>query len=222
MAPASTPLFQMLTPLLQSFRNVSIGRLSLTSNLLRSAQSNGFSTGQSLLAPPSKRQTKDLRITLIRYHLQHSKTPRPLRFSRMRSLRHWTIHRAWMLHRRKRLEKEEAELYRYVPLPLPFCSFFLPRCHPFSMIATTSLLFEPFLLARGSFANRIYRMYQSMHAACEELRTMDPPGSQDAGRLYRVAMEKKGVFRHGGVPIEYARLQTDTPAEEPWNHGWTR
>lgn len=67
----------------------------------------------------------------------------------------------------------------------------------------------------------LYSMYQSMHGACEELRTMDPPGSKDAGRLYRVAMEKKGVFRHGGVPIEYARLQTDTPAREPWNHDWT-
>ena len=67
-----------------------------------------------------------------------------------------------------------------------------------------------------------YRMYQSMHSACEELRTMDPPGSKDSGRLYRIAMEKKGIFKHGGVPIEYARLQTDTPGREPWNHGWTR
>ncbi len=51
---------------------------------------------------------------------------------------------------------------------------------------------------------------------------MDPPGTKDAGRLYRIAMEKKGIFGKGGVPIEYARFQTDTPGKEAWNHGWTR
>lgn len=66
------------------------------------------------------------------------------------------------------------------------------------------------------------RMYQSMHAACEELRLLDPPGTKDAGRLYRIAMEKKGIFGKDGVPIEYARYQTDTPATEAWNHAWTR
>ena len=65
-------------------------------------------------------------------------------------------------------------------------------------------------------------MYQSQHAACEALRTMDSPGTKDAGRLYRIAMEKKWIYGKGGVPIEYARLQTDTPAIEAWNHGWTR
>jgi large subunit ribosomal protein L40 len=54
----------------------------------------------------------DSRITLIRYHMQHPKTPRPLRFSRMRALRHWTIHRAWMLFRRNRMAEEELELQR--------------------------------------------------------------------------------------------------------------
>jgi len=65
-------------------------------------------------------------------------------------------------------------------------------------------------------------MYQAMEAANELLRTMDPPGTKDAGRLYRIAQEKKGIFGHGSVPIEYARLQVDTPGKEPWNHGWTR
>jgi len=68
----------------------------------------------------------------------------------------------------------------------------------------------------------LHRMYQSMHSACEELRLLDPPGTKDAGRLYRIAMEKKGIFGYGGVPIEYARMQTDTPGTEAWNHGWTR
>lgn len=66
------------------------------------------------------------------------------------------------------------------------------------------------------------RMHQSIYNACETLRTMDPPGPKDSGRLYRIAMEKKGIFKAGGVPIEYARYQTDTPGKEPWDHGWTR
>jgi len=35
-------------------------------------------------------------------------------------------------------------------------------------------------------------------------------------------LEKKGIFGQGGVPIEYARLQTDTPGREAWDHSWTR
>jgi len=68
----------------------------------------------------------------------------------------------------------------------------------------------------------LQRMYHSIAAACEELRLLDSPRTKDAGRLYRIAMEKKGVFRHGGVPIEYARAQTETSGREPWNHGWMR
>jgi len=33
-------------------------------------------------------------------------------------------------------------------------------------------------------------------------------------------MEKKGIW--GGVPIEYARAQTDTPARNGWDYSWTR
>jgi large subunit ribosomal protein L40 len=65
-------------------------------------------------------------------------------------------------------------------------------------------------------------MHQSMHNATEALRNLDPPGTPNAGRLYRIAMEKKGVFGHGGVPIEYARLQVDTPGGNVWNHEWKR
>lgn len=68
----------------------------------------------------------------------------------------------------------------------------------------------------------ICRMYQSTHSAMEALRNLDEPGTPNAGRLYRIALEKKGIWGHGGVPIEYARMQTDTPGREPWNHGWTR
>jgi len=61
-----------------------------------------------------------------------------------------------------------------------------------------------------------------MHRACEELRNLDPPGTKDAGRLYRIAMLKKGVYTATGIPIEYARAQVERPGKEAWNHGWTR
>ncbi|TVY40845.1 hypothetical protein LOCC1_G004512, partial [Lachnellula occidentalis] len=185
MASSHTTLTRLLTPLLSTFRS-SISTLKPTSGAITTlpcrafsstptAHAGGFPSGRP--GGKSKGPPKDPRIKLIRYHMQHPKTPRPLKLSRMRALRHWTIHRAWMLAQRKRVEGEESELMR---------------------------------------------MYQSMHAACEELRLLDSPGTKDAGRLYRIAMEKKGIFGHGGVPIEYARAQTETPAREAWNHTWTR
>ena len=49
---------------------------------------------------------------MIRYSLNHPATPRPLRFGTMRWLRHWTIHRAWQLYRRKQRAEWQAELQR--------------------------------------------------------------------------------------------------------------
>lgn len=66
------------------------------------------------------------------------------------------------------------------------------------------------------------RMHAGMFNACEELRRTVGPGSRGEGYLYRVAMEKKGVYGLEGVPIEYARFQTDTPPKEAWNHDWKR
>ncbi|KAI1300641.1 hypothetical protein F5Y03DRAFT_226783 [Xylaria venustula] len=103
--------------------------------------------------------------------------PAPLRFARNRALRHWTIHRAWMLYQRKERERQGHELER---------------------------------------------MYQSMRNACEELRNTSGPGTREEGYLYRVAMEKHGMYGHNAVPIEYARPQTETPARQAWNHEWTR
>ncbi len=103
------------------------------------------------------------------------KTRPTLRMGRNRYLRHWTIHRAWLLFRRQQRQQREGELKR---------------------------------------------QYQSMHNACEELRQTAGPGNKDLGYLYRVAMEKRGVYGHHGIPIEYARAQTETPAREAWNHAW--
>jgi len=75
-----------------------------------------------------------------------------------------------------------------------------------------------------------------MYNACEALRLIDdrgltaedrvkmgetPDEGKEMGRLYRIAMQKKGVW--DGVPIEYARLQTESPGRDGgWNHEWTR
>lgn len=74
-----------------------------------------------------------------------------------------------------------------------------------------------------------------MYHACEALRLIDndgltaedrarlgepPTEGKEMGRLYRIAMIKRGVW--DGVPIEYARIQTDTPGRRGWNHEWTR
>lgn len=111
-------------------------------------------------------------VALIRYFLHHPKTPRPLRFSRTRYLRHWTIHRAWQLYQAQRRRAQELDLQR---------------------------------------------QWQAMNAACEELRT----GAGDGGKLFRVSMNKKGLYTDL-VPIEYGRLQTEWPSWEGWDHGWTR
>ncbi|KAL6801675.1 hypothetical protein J3E68DRAFT_394062 [Trichoderma sp. SZMC 28012] len=116
------------------------------------------------------------RIRTLRRNM-FSPAPPPLRMARQRYLRHWTIHRAWMLFRRKQHEAIEKERSR---------------------------------------------MHAGMYNACEELRKTVGPGSRGEGYLYRVAMEKKGVYGLEGVPIEYARFQTDSPAKEPWNHDWKR
>jgi large subunit ribosomal protein L40 len=123
---------------------------------------------------------------LIRYFLSHPLTPRPLRFSRERYLRHWTIHRAWQIYKAQLRTQHERDLER---------------------------------------------QYQSMRDACEALRLMDSAGNivkegeataqgKNVGRLYRIAMMKNDIW--GGVPIEYARIQTDSPSTDGWNHGWTR
>ncbi|KAH6631452.1 hypothetical protein F5144DRAFT_571113 [Chaetomium tenue] len=109
--------------------------------------------------------------------LSPNRIPPPLRMGRNRHLRHWTIHRAWLLFRRREREARERNLMR---------------------------------------------QHQSMSAACEELRLTSGPGTRGEGYLYRMAMEKKGVYGLHGVPVEYARAQTETPARVAWNHDWKR
>ncbi|KAA6416213.1 MAG: hypothetical protein FRX48_00933 [Lasallia pustulata] len=71
-----------------------------------------FSSTARTLARGRNQPKTDKRITIIRYHLTHALTPRPLRLSRLRSLRHWTIHRAYLLHSRNQHRAQELELER--------------------------------------------------------------------------------------------------------------
>ncbi|PYH43316.1 mitochondrial 54S ribosomal protein mL40 [Aspergillus saccharolyticus JOP 1030-1] len=136
-----------------------------------SSSTRQFSTTSAMLKR-HRGPTIDRRITMIRYFLHHPLTPRPLRFSRTRFLRHWTIHRAWHLYRAQQRRAHQVELER---------------------------------------------QWHAMRAACEELRT----GAGDGGKLFRKSMIKTGVFRDL-FPIEYARLQTEGPPAEGWNHEWRR
>ena len=116
MAPNNvSPLFRLLTPLLQTVRRTAAPSTTTTTSLrtLSTTPANLASGGSMNPKNRGKVVKADPRVQLIRYHLQHSKTPRPLRLSRMRSLRHWTIHRAWMLFRRQKKSEEELELQRY-------------------------------------------------------------------------------------------------------------
>lgn len=68
-----------------------------------------------------------------------------------------------------------------------------------------------------------------MRLACDMLSKIGRnglPGGTEEGKLFRRAMEKKGIWSLDdgkvGVPIEYARLQTEWPSHQGWNHEWKR
>lgn len=148
-----------------------------------SAKGDKGGSSQAGAARGGRRRDQNVRdpkiVNMLRQFalLSPKRIPPPLRMARNRHLRHWTIHRAWMLFRRKERERREGTLMR---------------------------------------------QYQGMYQACEALRQTEGPGTREEGYLYRVALEKKGVYGHQGVPIEYARPQTESPAREAWNHGWQR
>ncbi|KAM0703187.1 hypothetical protein Q7P35_009125 [Cladosporium inversicolor] len=186
MKAPSTALLRTFSPLWRSEAPLATVRGCLAQQQQQRADFSSTPANQAR----DKRNKKDPRITQIRYHLQHPLTPRPLRFSRNRALRHWTIHRAWQLYQAKQREQHQLELER---------------------------------------------QYRSMFNACEALRLIDTHGltaeerlkmgegvaeGSQMGKLYRTAMLKHGIW--DGVPIEYARIQTETPPKDGWNHAWTR
>ncbi|BDD56869.1 hypothetical protein MPDQ_003564 [Monascus purpureus] len=172
------PLSPILASLANAFKipvsSPSRPAIRLSNNVANevTGRARQFSSTTPVLAKKRGGKGGDRRIKLIRYFLYHPLTPRPLRFSRTRYLRHWTIHRAWQLYQASLRRAQELELQR---------------------------------------------QWQAMRAACEELRT----GAGDGGKLFRVSMNKKGVFTDL-IPIEYGRLQTEGPATSGWNYDWKR
>ncbi|RKF59809.1 hypothetical protein OnM2_057030 [Erysiphe neolycopersici] len=142
--------------------------------------SRSFSRTSKWYSSKNKQQKTDPRVTLIRYHMQHPLMARPLRLSRGRALRHWTIAQAWDIWEKKKKIRANLELQR---------------------------------------------QYQSMQLAMEVLRNLDD-GTNSNGkigsRLFRTALEKKGIYKTGSIPIEYSRLQTETPGATSWDHNWKR
>ncbi|KAI6797726.1 hypothetical protein KC363_g298 [Hortaea werneckii] len=190
MKAPSTALLRTFSPLWQTPATPWTARACVQ----QQPQCANFSSTRSHMARKGRGgEKRDMRITLIRYHLQHPLTPRPLRFSRNRSLRHWTIHRAWRLYQARLQSARQLELER---------------------------------------------QYNSMASACEALRLIDnhgltteergrlgadgetTTGAKEMGRLFRIAMRKDDVW--DGVPIEYARIQTETPPRDGFNEAWTR
>lgn len=58
-------------------------------------------------------QKLDLKTAnIMKFIYAGSQVRAPLRMARNRHLRHWTIHRAWLLFRRKQAEQREREMMR--------------------------------------------------------------------------------------------------------------
>ncbi|KAI9663346.1 MAG: hypothetical protein M1831_002630 [Alyxoria varia] len=195
---------------------------------LKNPHRRTFTTSAPLSKKGKSNLPRDPRIRNIRYHLMHPLTPRPLRFSRNRHLRHWTIHRAWHMLRRKQSDARQLELQRqYMSMR--------NACEALRLIGEDGLAVLPGESeksvrpagARDPVAVTV-RAQGKEEGEGEERETVvgeidvaaAAERQKDVGKLYRVAMEKRGVF--GGVPIEYARAQTDTPGRGGWDHEWKR
>lgn len=163
----------------------------------------------------------------------------------MRALRHWTIHRAWRLFQSKQIEAQQLTLERQY-------NSMRDACEALRLLGEDGLAVAPdagsprtvrppgardpasVSLASGKSGLRVADsegarwafLKEDMKPAAEGEETLNLDLSAHAarqtqvGRLYRIAMEKKGIF--DGVPIEYARFQTDTPPRAGWDHSWTR
>ncbi|KAI9689733.1 MAG: hypothetical protein M1822_009615 [Bathelium mastoideum] len=150
----------------------------------------------------------------IKYHIAHPETPRPLRFSRHRYLRHWTIHRAWHSHLSATRRARELALERQYESMRAACE----------ALRTLGQDGIGYTIAQVPAANEDGAVPQGPREE-DGLVVIggsgkEAEGGKEMGRLYRLAMEKKGIWQ--GVPIEYARIQTYSPGRDGWDHGWKR
>ncbi|KAF2235423.1 hypothetical protein EV356DRAFT_514238 [Viridothelium virens] len=179
------------------------------------SQTSPFSSTACLLKRKKQRVKQDIRVRHIKFHLAHPITPRPLRFSRHRALRHWTIHRAWHTHLSQVRRARELDLERQY-------ESMKGACEALRTLGEDGI---GYTIARAPEPNEDGTVpLQKAQEGGEGLVVIGGSGKgeggKELGRLYRLAMEKKGIWQ--GVPIEYARIQTDTPGREGWDHGWKR
>jgi large subunit ribosomal protein L40 len=151
---------------------------------------------------------------MIRYFLNHARLPRPLKFGRLRALRHWTIARAWSLYQRQVRTARELELERQYN-SMRFA------CEELREIGNGNIFTKPLPLPAAE-SKTLSPEQKALLKQDVEVVLVDKAGKKlDAGRLFRVAMEKKGMTRDLVFPIEQ-RIPTDTPGREGWNHEWKR
>jgi large subunit ribosomal protein L40 len=139
---------------------------------------------------------------MIRYALHHPMriAPRPLRFSRNRFLRHWTIARAWSVFSANQKRARELELERQYNAMRAAC--------------------EELRVGAGD-GGRLYRQAMSkkgIWGGRSDLGMLeDAEGKPLLGERGRVP---RG--REAGIPIEYGRGLTDTPPRDGFDEGWKR
>ncbi|KAK5625331.1 hypothetical protein RRF57_001047 [Xylaria bambusicola] len=75
------------------------------------AKAAAFAKGAKKKRKGKNTDGPDPRILNLKVSMPRT-VPAPLRFARNRALRHWTIHRAWLLYQRKERERQEHELQR--------------------------------------------------------------------------------------------------------------
>ncbi|KAI9692078.1 MAG: hypothetical protein M1820_009546 [Bogoriella megaspora] len=194
------------------------------------SQSSPFSSTTILQKRKRKAPKEDSRILNIKYFLAHPVSPRPLRFSRHRALRHWTIHRAWQLYQSKLRTAQYVELERQYHAMRDACEA-LRTLGEDGMAYTIAAPSNAGSAGteKGMTGTERVRGVEVVNGKEVEGKTLEPVvlagspeahGGSDIGYLYRRAMEKKGVWQ--GVPIEYARAQTETPSRDGWDHAWKR
>lgn len=157
---------------------------------------------------------------MIRYHLVHPLTPRPLRFSRTRSLRHWTIHRAFQLFRAKQRQARQLDLERQFQSMRDACEALrligedgLAISEPGNAVPPPGARDPDVVTFDVASAGEKEKRTEVIHVRAAAVQ------QKEIGRLYRTAMLKTGVW--SGVPIEYGRAQTETPPRYLFTHSLT-
>jgi large subunit ribosomal protein L40 len=155
----------------------------------------------SLLRPSQANPTHGY-TALIRYFLWHPTRiiPRVLRLSRNRTLRHWTIQRAWSVFQARKRRQQQLELERQWMSMRSACEDLRTG------IGEGGRLYRQAMSKKGVYGGR------SDLEMNEDSEGRVLPG--ESGRVER--------GRESGIPIEYGKGLTDTPPRDAWDESWTR